>query len=57
MRDYKTGEGLFEDDNNANWVMFAVADPIQHEDTLKSGKWRRAMDIEMEAIEKMAHGN
>ena len=52
MRDYHTGEGLSEEDNEAHLAMFATADPIHFEDAVKSEKWRKAMDLELEAINK-----
>lgn len=50
MRDYETGEGISEEDNEAHLTMFATTDPTHFEDAVKSEKWRRAMDLEMEAI-------
>jgi len=52
MRDYVTGEGLSEEDNEAHLAIFAATDPIHLEDASKSEKWRHAMDLEMEAINK-----
>ncbi|KAL0433701.1 UNVERIFIED_CONTAM: Retrovirus-related Pol polyprotein from transposon RE1 [Sesamum latifolium] len=51
MRDYETGEGLSEEDNEA-FLMISTNDPVQFEEAIKSEKWRRAMDAEMEAIQK-----
>lgn len=51
-RDYVTGEGLSDEENDAYLVMSAAIDPIHIEDAVKSEKWRRAIDVEMEAIEK-----
>ena len=50
MRDYETGEGISEEDNKAHLAMFATTDPIHFEDAVKSEKWRRAIDLEIEAI-------
>ena len=53
MRDYETGKGISEEDNEAHLAhlaMFATIDPIHFEDAVKSEKWRKAMDLEMEAI-------
>ena len=47
MRDYETGEGISEEDNKAHSAMFATTDPIHFEDTVKSEKWRRAIDLEI----------
>ena len=52
MRDYTTGEGFSEDDNEAHLTIHAGTDPIHFEDALKSEKWSHAMDLEMEAINK-----
>jgi len=52
MRDYETGEGLFEDDIATQLAMFATVDPICFEDAVKNEKWRTAMDVEMEAIKR-----
>ncbi|KAL6321787.1 hypothetical protein AAG906_035477 [Vitis piasezkii] len=46
----------FEEDNEAHLAhlaMFATIDPIHFEDLVKSEKWRKAMDLEMEAIKTM----
>jgi hypothetical protein len=51
MEDYETGQGFSEDDV-ANLVMFAAADPVHFEDAVKNEKWRKAMDSEIQAIEK-----
>jgi hypothetical protein len=52
MRDYKTGEGLSEDDTAMQLAMFAAPDPIRFEDVVKSEKWRTTMDVKMEAIKR-----
>ena len=52
MRDYHIREGLSEEDNEAHLAMFAAVDPIHFEDVVKSEKWRKAMDLELEAINK-----
>ena len=57
MSNYETREGLFEEEHETQLVMFATADPIYFEEAVKSEKWKTAMDVEMEAIKKMAHGN
>lgn len=35
-----------------NLVMFAVADPICFEEAVKCGRWRNAMHLEIQSIEK-----
>ena len=52
MRDYATGEDLYEQDNEAHLAISTTTDPVNFEDALKSEKWRQAMDLEMEAINK-----
>jgi len=52
MRDYTTREGLNEEYNEAHLAIYAAIDPIHYEDALKSEKWRHAMDLEIEAINK-----
>ena len=52
MKDYVPGEGLSEEDNEAHLVISATDDPMHFEDAIKSEKWRKAMDVEMEAIER-----
>lgn len=52
MQDYETGDGLSEDD--ADVLMFTTidSDPIHFEEAVKSDKWRKAMDAEIEAIKR-----
>jgi len=52
MRDYTTRECLSEEDNEAHLIVHATTNPIHYEDALKSEKWRHAMDLEIEAINK-----
>ena len=53
MRDYESGDGLSgEEEDMTNLAMFVAVDPISFEDAVKSEKWRHAMDLELEAIEK-----
>lgn len=51
MDDYESGEGLSQEDE-ANMVLFATADPVHFEEAVKSQKWRVAMNDEIKAIEK-----
>ena len=52
MEDYETGEGLSEGNVDVNLAMFAAGDgdPIHFDDAVQIEKWRKAMDVEMEAI-------
>ena len=52
MRDYAKGEDLFEEDNEAHLAMSTTTDPVNFEDALKSEKWRQAIDLEVEAINR-----
>ncbi|KAK8515831.1 hypothetical protein V6N12_016137 [Hibiscus sabdariffa] len=52
MWDYVTGEELSEEDNKAYLIISGMDDPMHFEDAVKTEKWRRAMDEEMEAIER-----
>lgn len=36
----------------ANLAMFTAADPVHYYEAVKSEKWRKAMDLEIQAIEK-----
>lgn len=53
MRDYVSGEGLYEEENEdeAFLDMLASSDPVCFEDAVKSTDLRKAMDAEIEAIE------
>ncbi|GMJ16250.1 hypothetical protein HRI_005294200 [Hibiscus trionum] len=52
MRDYVTGEGLSEDDEDAHFLMLATTDPFRFKDAVKEKKWRKAVDAKIEAIER-----
>lgn len=52
MQDYESGEGLSEEEDANNLVMFTCADPVTFEEAVKSAKWRDAMNVEIEAIER-----
>ena len=53
MKDYVTGEGLSEEENEHNLVLFpSNSDPNTYEEAVKNPKWRAAMDLEIEAIER-----
>ena len=55
MRDYVTREGLLEEleeeDVNINLAMF-TSNPVHFEEVVKHDKWRTAMDMEIQAIER-----
>ena len=52
MRDYVSGEGFFEEKDMAYLALFTDIDPISYEEAVKSDKWNKAMDSEIEAIER-----
>lgn len=53
MKDYVSGEGLSEDEGtDANFALYASADPIFFEEAVNHDNWRIAMDTEMKAIGK-----
>ncbi|KAK0603198.1 hypothetical protein LWI29_002398 [Acer saccharum] len=52
MRDYVSGEGLSEEENELNIALVAFADPLSYEEAVKSSKWRQAIDAEIRSIEK-----
>lgn len=53
MVDYESGEGLSgEEEDVANFIMFTTIDPSYFEDAMKSEKWKKVMDLEIEAKEK-----
>ena len=52
MKDYVSGEGLSEEEETHNFVMFTItSDPTTFEQAVKSDKWRIAMNNEIDAIE------
>lgn len=53
MEEYETSEGLSEGSTEANLVMSASeSDPTHFDAAVQIAKWRKAMDEEMEAINK-----
>jgi hypothetical protein len=53
MQDYESEEGLSEEEDLQNLVLFtSQEDPTCYEEAVKSEKWRNAMDLEIEAIVK-----
>ncbi|KAK9001165.1 hypothetical protein V6N11_082956 [Hibiscus sabdariffa] len=48
MHDYVSGEGLSEEDETTNLVMFVENVPILFEIAQKNAKWRATMDAEIE---------
>ena len=52
MADYTSGEELSDEDTLAHLVLFAGSDLITFDEAIKSEKWGKAMDAEIEAIER-----
>ena len=53
MQDYVSGEGLLEEDEIENLVMFTASeDPACFVDAVKSLKWREAMKLKIKVIEE-----
>lgn len=52
MTNYVSGEELSDDDNIAQFALFTGSDPNTFDDAVKSSKWRKAMDLEIQAIER-----
>jgi hypothetical protein len=52
MRDYISGEGLLEEETELNMAIVTSDDPVSYEEALKSYKWREAMNVEIESIQK-----
>ena len=50
MKDLVSGEASSKEVDIAYLVMFAASDPISYDHAVKSNKWRKAMDLEIEAI-------
>ncbi|KAH9743189.1 Integrase catalytic domain-containing protein [Citrus sinensis] len=44
--------GMRLSEEEVQLAMFAAADPIRFDDAVKSEKWRKAMDVEIEAIKR-----
>lgn len=62
MDDYVTGEGLSEEEENwqnqMNLMFFTMQDdPTSFEEAQKDVKWRKAMNQEIESIEKTKLGS
>ncbi|KAK2407959.1 putative mitochondrial protein [Trifolium repens] len=52
MIDYVSGDELSDEDTTAQFALFAGSDPILFTEAVKEEKWKKAMDAEIEAIEK-----
>lgn len=52
MTDYVSGNELSDEDTIAHFALFAGSDPILFTKAVKEEKWKKAMDAEIQAIEK-----
>lgn len=52
MGDYFSGEGLSNEDTEANMALITNTDPVCYEEAMKDEKWKHAMDLEMQSIQK-----
>ena len=52
MADCETGEGLFEEENLKAMMMVTENDPFSFREAMKNKKWKEAMSVEIEAIER-----
>ncbi|MCH84804.1 hypothetical protein A2U01_0005641, partial [Trifolium medium] len=52
MDDYTSGEEFSEEETLAHFALLAGSDPIAFDEAIKSSRWRKAMDAEIEAIER-----
>jgi len=52
MHDYVSGNELSDEDTIVQFVLFTNSDPIKFEDAVKEEKWKKAMDMEIQAIER-----
>ncbi|CAB4268080.1 unnamed protein product [Prunus armeniaca] len=50
MTDYMSRDELSDEENIAQLALLAYCDPITFDDVMRSSKWRKAMDLEIEAI-------
>nr|KYP54551.1 hypothetical protein KK1_000742 [Cajanus cajan] len=52
MIDYVSGDELSDEDTAAHFALFTGSDPILFAEAVKEEKWKKAMDVEIQAIEK-----
>jgi hypothetical protein len=52
MQDYISSEGLSEEDDYAFLALYASSDPLSYAEAVKSEKWQKAMEAEIDAIER-----
>lgn len=52
MQDYVTGEGLSDDDYESHLTLSNDNDPVHYDEAAKNPIWRKAMQEEIDAIER-----
>ena len=52
MRNYVSGEGLSEKETKLNMAIMTSDAPVSYEEVVKIYKWREAMDVEIQSIQK-----
>lgn len=52
MEDYVTRDVLSEEETEVHMALAVSSDPVSYEEAVKSSKWRLAMDMEINSIEK-----
>jgi hypothetical protein len=52
MQDYISSEGLSEEDDYAFLALYAGSDPLSYAEAVKSEKWQKAMEAEIDVIER-----
>ncbi|CAL9024467.1 unnamed protein product [Prunus brigantina] len=52
MIDYLSGDELLDGDATTHFVLFVDSDPISFEEVVKDAKWQKAMEAEINSIEK-----
>jgi len=52
MRDYVSNEGLLKEETELNKVIVTYEGPLSYKEAMKSYKWREAMDVEIESIQR-----
>ncbi|KAL9384923.1 hypothetical protein Peur_021933 [Populus x canadensis] len=52
MTDYVSGDELSDEETTVHFALFAGSDPMLFTEAVKEEKWKRAMNAEIQAIEK-----
>ncbi|CAL2240195.1 unnamed protein product [Prunus armeniaca] len=52
LTDYVSGEELIYEENGVHFALFIDRDPITFDEAVKSSKWRKVVDIEIDAVQR-----